>query len=213
MTIDWPGNCCPQLTHQLVMKKAILLISNLLLVQTAFSQTYTLDKNHSRLGFSAVHFGISNVEGTFRIIGATLKSTKDDLTDAVIEVKADAASVNTDNDMRDKDLRGPDWFDVSKYPTIEFKSTSFRKLSDGKYRLEGTLTMRGVTKPVVFDVSYNGKAMNPMLKKNIVGFTITGNVDRTDFGIGTDAFSSVVGKKIEVRSNAEFIIGDEGKSK
>jgi polyisoprenoid-binding protein YceI len=66
--------------------------------------------------------------------------------------------------------------------------------------------MRGITKPVAFNVVYNGKVMNPMMKKNVVGFTVTGKVDRTDFKIGTDAFSNVVGKDIEVRSNAEFIV-------
>jgi polyisoprenoid-binding protein YceI len=192
------------------LKTLISLACGLLIAFSAQSQkTYTFDKNHARLGFSATHFGISNVEGTFRILEANLKSEKEDFSDAAIEMKADAKSVNTDNEMRDKDLRSPDWLNVEKYPAIVFKSSSFKKMSDRNYKLEGTVTIKGVTKPVVFDVIYNGKVMNPMLKKNVAGFTITGKLNRSDFGVGTDAFAAVVGKEIDVRSNVEFIVDND----
>lgn len=192
------------------MKKIISLAGGLLIAFSVLAQTtYTFDKNHGRLGFSATHFGISNVEGTLRILEASLKSGKEDFSDAVIEMQADAKSVNTDNEMRDKDLRGPDWLNAEKYPSVIFKSKSFKKISDRKYTLEGSLTIRGVTKPVVFDVIYNGKVLNPMLKKNVVGFTVTGKINRTDFGVGTDAFATVVGKEIDLRSNVEFIVNND----
>jgi polyisoprenoid-binding protein YceI len=173
-------------------------------------KSYQFDKNHARLGFSISHFGVSNVEGTFRIKEAELKSAKDDFSDAVINMEADAASINTENEMRDKDLKGSGWFDVAKYPAILFKSTSFRKTGERNYKMDGNLTIHGVTRPMSFDVVYNGKVMNPMMKKNVVGFTVTGKINRTEFGVGTDAFAAVVGKEAEVRSNVEFIVENEG---
>jgi polyisoprenoid-binding protein YceI len=189
------------------MLKQLLITSLLAVSSGAFSQSnYTLDKNHSRLAFTATHFAISHVEGNFKNFDVTLKTSKEDFTDAVISMTADATSVNTDVDMRDKDLRSANWFDVEKFPKIEFKSTAFKKISDKHYKLEGTITIHGVTKPIVFDVTYNGKALNPMSKKNSLGFTLTGKLNRKDFGVGTEAFEGVVGKEIELRSNVEFII-------
>ena len=189
------------------MLKQIFITSLALVSATIFSQNnYTLDKNHSRLGFTATHFSISHVEGNFKTFDATLKSSKDDFTDAVISMAADTKSIDTDVDMRDKDLKSSSWLDVEKFPNIEFKSTAFKKISDKHYKLEGNITMHGVTKPMVFDVIYNGKALNPMSKKHMVGFTVTGKLNRKDFGVGTEAFESVVGKEIELLSNVEFTV-------
>jgi len=189
------------------MLKQLFIASLLFVSINTFAQSnYTLDKNHSRLSFTATHFAISHVEGNFKNFDATLKSTKEDFTDAVITMTADVKSINTDVDMRDKDLRSSSWFDVEKFPNIEFKSNSFKKVSGKSYLLEGTVTIHGVTKPITFDVSYNGKALNPMSKKHMVGFTITGKLNRKDFGVGTEAFEGVVGKEIELKSNVEFIV-------
>jgi polyisoprenoid-binding protein YceI len=168
-------------------------------------KSYTLDKNHSRLTFSATHFGISHVEGVFKDFDAKLKSEKDDFSDAQVEMTAQVNSINTDIEMRDKDLKSPNWFDADKYPTLVFKSTSFKKGSDNKYVMKGDLTMHGVTKPATFDVTYNGKATNPMSKKSMAGFTITGTLKRSDFQIGPESFTTV-GDEVEVRSNVEFIM-------
>src|SRR5436190_17067158 len=108
------------------MKKSSLIIIAILLFTTvSFAQkTYTLDKNHARVGFSAVHFGISNIEGNFKIFDATLQAKKEDLTDAVFTFIADVNSINTDVEKRDDDLRSAHFFDVAKFPTMTFKSTS-----------------------------------------------------------------------------------------
>lgn len=170
-----------------------------------FSQnTFTLDKNHSKLSFTAMHFGISHVEGRFKNFEASLKANKEDFTDAVIEMTAEAKSIDTDVEMRDKDLRSPNWLDVEKYPKIIFKSTSFKKVNDNNYKLAGNITIHGITKPIVFDVVYNGKALNPSTQKYSVGFTVTGKLIREDFNVGTELFAGVVGKEIELKSNVEF---------
>lgn len=190
------------------MKKLICLLLGVIASFTVMSQTYEFDKNHARLAFSAKHFGISNVEGNFKDFSASLKSKSADFSDAVIEMTAMANSINTDNDMRDNDLKSDKWFDIAKYPTLTFKSTSFKPVSKNNYKLQGTITIHGISKPITLDVVYNGKVMNPMTKKNSVGFTVSGKLDRSDFEVGTTAFSSVVGKEIEIRSNVEFIVSE-----
>jgi polyisoprenoid-binding protein YceI len=189
------------------MLKQFFLLSWLVTSTFVFSQkTYKMDKNHSKLGFTATHFGISKVDGSFRNFDATFKSSKDDFTDAVIQMTAEVKSINTDVEKRDNDLRSANWLDAEKFPKIEFKNTSFKKVNDEKYKLEGNITIHGVAKPIVFDVVYNGKALNPVSNKNSVGFTITGTLNRKDFNVGTEAFEKVVGKEIELKSNIEFIM-------
>ncbi|OFY84776.1 MAG: hypothetical protein A3F72_05825 [Bacteroidetes bacterium RIFCSPLOWO2_12_FULL_35_15] len=189
------------------MKKVLVTISVFLITLITVAQNiYTLDKNHTKVGFSATHFGISHVEGRFKNITATLKAKKEDFTDAVIEMTADVKSIDTDIELRDNDLRSEKWFDVAKYPTLTFKSTSFKKISGKNYKLEGILTIHGISKPISLNVVYNGRALNPITKKSSVGFTITGKLDRKDFLIGTGAGNSVVSNEIELKSNAEFII-------
>ena len=189
------------------MKKIVLMLAALLLAMLANSQnTYTMDKNHSRLVFSVMHFGISHVEGNFKNFESSFKSSKDDFSDAVVEMTADVASIDTDVEMRDKDLKSEKWFDAEKYPKITFKSKSFKKISDKKYKLEGDITIKGITKPITFDVDYNGKAQNPMSKKNSVGFTVNGKLNRKDFNVGTGPSAGAVGDDVDVKANVEFIM-------
>ena len=188
------------------MKKLILLaILGVSFSMTTLAQvTLTSDKYHSRLSFSANHLGISFVEGIFKTFNATLVSAKEDFTDAQIEMNADVKSISTEVDMRDADLRD-NWFEVAKYPTLNFKSTSFKKTGSKNYRLTGDLTIKGITKRITFDVIYNGKALNAYSKKSSHGFTITGKLNRNDFGIGQETIPTV-GPYIGLRSNVEFVI-------
>ena len=94
-------------------------------------------------------------------------------------------------------------FDVEKYPTISFKSTSITKLEGMKYKLVGNLTMKGVTKPATFNLTLNGMGKNQKTQKPIAGFKLTGVVKRTDFGIGGMPFA-VVSEDIEIRAVGEF---------
>ncbi|MDP3556530.1 MAG: YceI family protein [Bacteroidota bacterium] len=188
------------------MKKITTLIAAIAITTLTFAQnTYTLDKMHSRLSFSVFHMGISFIEGNFKTFDATLISTKEDFSDAKIEMTADVKSFNTEVEMRDNDLRD-NWFEAAKFPTIVFKSTSFKKISGKKYKLAGNITMHGITKPIVFDVVYNGKTQSPFSKKNVVGFTITGKLKRSDFGVGKDALSTGVSEDVELKSNVELIV-------
>lgn len=189
------------------MNKIFMIIGMLSIALVSEAQNiYTQDKNHTKVEFVATHFGISHVEGRFKSVVIMLKSKKDDFTDAEIEMTADVKSVDTDIEMRDNDLKSESWFDMAKYPTIVFKSTSFKKLSAKNYKLEGKITIHGVTKPISLEVVYNGKAINPMTKKGVVGFSISGKLNRLDFAVGTGGGNSVVSNEIELLSNVEFIV-------
>ena len=191
------------------MKKQILIatiaLTAVLVSFTAATNTeWSNDKSHTKVGFSITHLLISDVEGSFKNVTIKLTSTKDDFSDAEVEFTADAASINTDHEKRDNHLKSADFFDVAKYPTITFKSTSFKKAKEANtYIVKGNLTMRGVTKPVTLTaVAKTG--IHPMSKKNIAGFKITGKVLRSDFVIGTSFAAATLSDEVQIIANAEF---------
>jgi polyisoprenoid-binding protein YceI len=186
------------------MKKINLLAALLMLGSAAFAQTkWEANKAHCKVGFTVTHLSISEVDGNFKKFDASLTSSKPDFTDAVFELTADAASVNTDNDMRDNDLKSDHFFDVAKFPTITFKSTGVSKVSDKAYKLTGDLTMHGVTKPVTLDLTVTGTSKNMRTQKPIAGFKVTGTINRNDFGIGHMP-SAMVSDEVELRAVGEF---------
>lgn len=188
------------------MKKLNTLVVALLIAGAASAQTWSFDKAHAKLGFGVTHLLVSDVEGNFKTFNASITSTKDDFSDAVIELTADVASINTDNEQRDGHLKSPDFFDAAKFATLTFKSTSFTKVDGKKYKLAGNLTLHGVTKPVELEVIVN-TGVHPFNKKNIAGFKVTGKIKRTDFGVGEKTPGAVVSDEVEIRSNVEFVKG------
>jgi len=187
------------------MKKATIIAAALLISSAAtFAQTWSVDKAHSRLGFNVTHLTVAEMGGTFNSIDAKITSSKPDFSDAVIELTADINSINTDNEQRDNHLKGPDFFDAAKFPSFTFKSSSFKKVSDKKYKLSGDLTLHGVTKPVVLDVTFNGTTTNPMSKKTIAGFNITGKIKRSDFGIAASMPAAMLSDEVALQASTEF---------
>jgi polyisoprenoid-binding protein YceI len=187
------------------MKKITIALAALFLFAgTGFAQTWSIDKAHSQLNFGIGHLGIAEIDGTFTSVDAKITSSAPDLSDAVIELTADVNSINTNNEQRNTHLKSPDFFDAAKYGTLSFKSTSFKKVSDKNYRLEGNLTMHGVTKPVVLNVLYNGTITHPMTKKQVAGFKVTGIIKRSDFGIAPSMPSNFLGDEVALNANAEF---------
>jgi polyisoprenoid-binding protein YceI len=186
------------------MKKITLLAAILVAGTTLFAQTkWTVDKAHAKVGFTVRHMMLSDVDGNFKKFDASIIASKEDFSDAVFEISIDAASINTDNDMRDNDLKSDSYFDVAKYPQITFKSTSVNKAGDKNYKVTGNLTMHGVTKPVTFDLTLNGVGKSIMTHKPVAGFKVTGKISRTDFGVGT-APKAMVGDEITLKANGEF---------
>jgi polyisoprenoid-binding protein YceI len=123
----------------------------------SFSQTsWKLDKAHSAVTFTVKHMLISDVTGSFKDFTVDLASDKEDFSDAKVESVIKTSSINTENDFRDKHLKSDDFFNAEKFPEIRFKSTSFEKVGEGKYKITGDLTLRDVTKKVVFEASLGG---------------------------------------------------------
>lgn len=187
------------------MKSLILTPVVALLALTVNAQTWTVDKAHSKVGFTVTHLLLSEVDGNFKTFDAKITAAKPDLSDAVFDLTADVSSIDTDNDRRNEDLKSPNWFDAAKYPTLTFKSTSFKKIEGKKYKATGNLTMHGVTKPVTFDVTMNGPVINesPRGKQEKAGFKINGMLKRSDFALGSSN-TATVGDEIELKANGEF---------
>src|SRR5258708_25568865 len=117
--------------------------------------------------------GIAEIDGTFAGVTAKITSSKDDFSDAVVDLSADVSTINTGNEQRNNHLKSPDFFDAAKFGTLSFKSTSFKKVSDKNYQVIGDLTLHGVTKPVVLNVVLNGTITHPQTKKLVSGFKVT----------------------------------------
>lgn len=191
------------------MKRLILAV--VVLGTTLFSfksnaqTTWEADAAHSKIGFEITHMMISDVEGSFKNFQSTIVSSKPDFSDAVITLTADLNSVNTDNDQRDGHLKGEDFFDVAKFPTLTFKSTSVKKVGGNKYKVTGNLTFHGVTKPVTLDAVLRGLTTNPMSKKPTAGFKVTGTIKRADFNFGSKYGSAMLGEEVTLTANTEFV--------
>jgi len=168
--------------------------------------TWTLDKMHSNIGFAISHMLVSEIEGQFKNFDIKVSNAKDDLSDADIEVTAEVASIDTGNDMRDTHMKKDDFFHLDKFPSITFKSKSFKKVDDKNYKLNGDLTLMGVTKNI--DLNAKGAiGTHPMNQKTIAGFKVTGTVKRSDFGLAPTMPAVALGNEVNVVANVEFIKG------
>jgi polyisoprenoid-binding protein YceI len=152
----------------------------------ATSSIWSLDGVHSRLGFTVKHMGISDFNGSFGNYEVKMTATKEDFSDAKVELTGDIASINTANEMRDNHLKSADFFDAEKYPKFTFVSKSFTKDAKSKnsYKVVGDLTLHGITKEVTMTAVHNGTITNPQNKKEISGFKMTGTINRLDFKVG-----------------------------
>jgi polyisoprenoid-binding protein YceI len=183
---------------------AIVLFSLLsfTIVETA---VWKYDNDHAKLGFSISHMTITDVDGSFKNVDATIRTSKSDFSDAVAEMTAQVNSVDTDNEKRDTHLQSPDFFDAAKFPTIVFKSTSFQKAAEqNTYTVTGNLTLHGVTKPVTLSAVAKS-TIHPYTKKTVAGFKITGKINRKDFGIAEQTPAAMLGEEVNILANAEFI--------
>ena len=187
------------------MKKAIILFTTALLSTTAFAQTtWTNDKMHSKLGFTITHLMVSDVDGIFKDFTCTIVATKPDFSDAKFDLTVNTASINTDVEYRDNDLKSDKYFDVAKFPAMTFTSTGITTVSTNHYKLSGNLTLHGVTKPVTMDLFYRGTITNPMSKKDDAGFKLTGTIKRTDFGLAPQAPNAMLSDDVTINANGEF---------
>ena len=170
-------------------------------VCAAESQTWQIDPAHSSSQFSVSHLGISTVRGVFEKTAGTVIYDPSDPAKTQIEATLDATTVNTRIEMRDKDLRSPNFFDVAKYPTITFKSKKTEAAGEGKLKITGDLTIHGVTKEVVLDVDGPTKPVNAMGGVRM-GAEATTKINRRDFGV--NGAPGVAGDEISIILDVEL---------
>lgn len=163
----------------------------------AEATTWNVDPAHSATQFSVKHLVVSTVRGQFgKTTGAVVFDEKDPARSSV-EAVVDATTLDTRVPDRDKHLRSPDFFDVEKHPTITFRSTKVERAGEDRLKVTGDLTLKGTTRPVVFDVSYS-PAVVGMGGETRRGFTGTARINRKDYGL---SWSKVV--------EAGPVVGDE----
>jgi polyisoprenoid-binding protein YceI len=186
--------------------KTLFLAASLLALSATPITEWKADTYHSKIGFTVTHMLISEVTGRFDKFDITAKSDNPDFMDAVIDFTADAASVNTDNEMRDKHLKSDDFFNAEKYPKITFMSKSIKKIDAKHYKLSGDLTIRDKTKQVALDMLYNG-TVKDMYGKDKAGFKVTGTINRKDYGLNwskTVEAGAVVSDDVNIIANIEM---------
>jgi polyisoprenoid-binding protein YceI len=184
------------------------LLGSLFAVNGASAQVtkWTVDKSHSNVKFTVTHMLVSEVEGSFKVFDGSLENTKADFSDAKVNFSVDVTSVNTDNERRDGHLKSDDFFNTEKFPVMKFESTSLKLLSPNKYEMKGNLTIRDVTKPVVFEVTGGGTINTSRGAK--AGFKAKTTIDRFAYNLkwdrATESGGLVVGKDVEITINVEL---------
>ena len=184
--------------------KKLLLLAVLVFGTYAFAETQTwqIDPARSAAQFSVRHLGISAVRGGFEKTSGTVAYDPADLSKTAIDATIDTASVNTRIQMRDNDLKGPNFFDVTKFPTITFKSKKVESAGQGKLRVTGDLTMHGVTKEAVLDVDGPSAPITDPYGNSRMGASASTKINRRDFGVNGAA--TAVGDEIEIVLDIEM---------
>lgn len=177
------------------------------------AQVWNLDTSHSSVNFAVDHMVISETTGKFDKYTLDVKADKPDFSDVKVKVVIQTASVNTADAKRDEHLKGADFFNVEKNPTITFESTSFDMIKGKKgvtRKLKGNFTMNGVTKPLTLDVKFNGMVQDPWDKtKTRAGLKVTGVINREDYGLKYNSILAAggvaIGKEVRITVNVELI--------
>ena len=170
------------------MRSVRLLLASLLSLTaaTAFAEpvTFEIDPTHSQIAFSVRHF-FSKVPGRFNEFEGKIQLDDKDASKSSVVVNIKTASIDTHNERRDNHLRSNDFFAADSFPTITFKSTKVTPGAEGKVKIDGDLTIRGVTRPVTLDAAFLGSGtMGPMGK--VAGWEATTTVNRKDFNVSWD---------------------------
>lgn len=196
---------------QMKRNRIILLAFLALLIPSLlFGMTWQIDADHSSFGFKVRHLMVSNVKGDFsKMIKGSVFLNDQDISGTKAELVLDAASINTGHAKRDEHLRGPDFFDVTKYPTITFVSRQVTRVSPDRLKAVGDLTIRGVTKEVELDVQGLAREVKDPWGNLRRGLTATTKINRRDFGITwnrmLDAGGVVVGDEVDISVELELI--------
>jgi polyisoprenoid-binding protein YceI len=164
---------------------------------------YALDASHSRIGFVARHAMVTKVRGAFNEFEGTGYLDGDNPANSKVSVRIQAASIDTRNEQRDQHLRSNDFLDLATHPEITFESTSAKQLDDSTFQLTGDLTIKGVTKPVTVDFTFEGAAVDPFGNQR-VGFEGSTVINRKDWGVNWNAALEAGGVLVSEKVTLEF---------
>lgn len=171
--------------------------------------TWNIDPAHSVAEFKVKHMMISNVKGQFAKVSGVLSFDQTDLTKSHVEAVIDAASINTRDEQRDTHLKSPDFFHVEQHPTLSFKSTRITQKRDGELSVAGDLTIRGVTKNVVFAVEGPTAPAKDPWGNTRIGLSATTKINRKDFGLTWNAALEtggiLVGDEVTITLDVQFV--------
>ncbi len=170
---------------------------------------YTVDKTHASLIWKVSHAGLSNYTARFKSYDAEINFDPADITKSSVTAKIDPATLETDyvataeKDFNKNLITKEEWFNAGKFPEITFKSTKIEVTGENTGKIHGDLTFLGVTKPVTLDATFNGAyAVQPFSQKPAMGFSATGSLNRSDFGMST--YVPMIGDKVDIIIEAEF---------
>ncbi len=177
-------------------------------VELPAAGTYAIDEAHTHAGFAVRHMAVSRVRGRFAKVEGTLVVGEDPLQSSVT-VSIDANSIDTRDETRDNHLRSADFLDVENHPTLTFTSTAVHPDGAAAWKVDGDLTIRGTTRPVVLAVTLEGAVQDPYGNYR-VGFSARTEIDRDDFGVSFNAVMEaggvVVAKKVAIEIEAEAVL-------
>ena len=183
-------------------------VRNVAGVEVPLAGTYTLDKSHSTVGFVVRHLMVSKVRGSFGDFEGTIV-VGEEPSQSSVTATIQTATVDTRDEQRDGHLKSPDFFDVEKFPAMTFTSTKVVPVRGSDWKVEGDLTIRGVTKPVVLDVEFNGAGGDPYGGKRF-GFSATTEIDRDEFGMtfnmALETGGVMVSKNVKIEIEGEAIL-------
>jgi polyisoprenoid-binding protein YceI len=187
---------------------AATLVAGLAVPSPAATATWQIDPAHTAAGFSVRHMMIATVRGQFKGVTGTVFWDDQDINNSTVDVTIDANTVDTGESKRDADLKSANFFDVKNYPTITFKSTRIEKISAGKMKVTGNLTIHGVTKQVVLDVEGPSGAVKDPWGNTRVALNASTTVNRLDYGVKwnakMDSGGMVVGDDVNVNIDLEM---------
>ena len=170
---------------------------------------WNIDPVHSHAEFKVKHMMISNVKGEFSGVTGKLKFDEADIAQSQVEASIPVANISTHEAQRDAHLKSADFFDAEKFPTLTFKSTRVSKTGDGLLKVAGDLTIRGVTRNVVFEVEGPTAPMTDPWGNTRVGLSATARINRKDFGLTWNSTLEtggiLVGEEVTITLDVQFI--------
>jgi polyisoprenoid-binding protein YceI len=184
-----------------LLAAALLAATSTLALAPAQAADYIIDPSHTHVLFMVDHLGFSKMIGFFKDVSGKLSFDPADPTASKLSVNLKTASLETQFTPRDNDLKGADWFNATEFPDLTFVGTSFAKTGEKTGTVIGNLTLLGVTKPVTLNVTFNKAGVRPSDKKEAAGFSATGTLKRSDFGMKT--FIPYIGDEVSLLIESE----------